>query len=133
MEVILLGYTLSIHIKYFTHMKKFLNYFSLGAMLGWSGVFLYHIFSLPCMETHHYVGSFMLSAAFFVLFVMTESRPLKTRKQKDQNHQIEMSGMVTLFLMAIACVIMLMSCSRKGYGCHGNESWNGMIKRINKP
>jgi heme A synthase len=117
-------------------MKKFLNWFSLGAMIGWAAVFIYHIFTLPCNDVAHYVGSFLLSGAFFILNVMTEDRPLKTRKQKDYNHDIQMTGMTTLLLMSVVCVICLMfsSCStKKGYGCHGNESWNGMIKRINKP
>ena len=116
-------------------MKKFLNWLSLGAMIGWAIVFIYHIFTLPCNDVTHYVGSFLLSASFFILFVMTEDRPLKTRKQKDYNHAIEMTGMTSLFLIAIVCIVCLLSScgTRKGYGCHGRESWNHMIKRINRP
>lgn len=27
----------------------------------------------------------------------------------------------------------LTSCSKKGYGCKGNQSWNKMVRRINSP
>jgi heme A synthase len=114
-------------------MKKFLNYFALAAMIGWAAVFIYHISTLPCNDIEHYIGSFFLTGAFFILHVMTEERPLKTRKQKDYNHQVQMSGMTTLLLMAVVCIVMFLSSCRAGYGCHGRESWNGMIKRINRP
>jgi len=41
--------------------------------------------------------------------------------------------MKKLILLSLL-VIMFCSCStRKGYGCHGRESWNNLIKRINRP
>ena len=42
----------------------------------------------------------------------------------------------TLTLIAIVILMMgvingLMSCSKKGYGCRGNESWRHLERRIN--
>ena len=34
-------------------------------------------------------------------------------------------GLICMLLFAFT------SCSHKGYGCKGNESWNHMVKRIN--
>jgi len=33
------------------------------------------------------------------------------------------------------CMLLfaLTSCSRKGYGCKGRESWKSMERRINRP
>ena len=36
-----------------------------------------------------------------------------------------------IILVAVLAVIALSSCSRKGYGCRGNESWKHLERRIN--
>jgi len=41
--------------------------------------------------------------------------------------KILISGSVICILFSIT------SCSRNGYGCKGNQSWDKMIKRNNKP
>ena len=56
--------------------------------------------------------------------LMTE--PKATVKQ-------ETYGFSMLLLISIAVIVILFasSCSHKGYGCKGNESWKQMVKRIN--
>jgi len=41
--------------------------------------------------------------------------------------------MKKLIVLLVAAVTVLSSCSgsRGGYGCHGRESWNHMVRRIN--
>jgi len=42
--------------------------------------------------------------------------------------------MKKILVLAVIASVVLTSCStRGGYGCHGRESWNHMIKRINRP
>lgn len=36
---------------------------------------------------------------------------------------------IILFLIVVSLVGS--SCRTSGYGCHGRESWNGMVRRIN--
>ena len=43
------------------------------------------------------------------------------------------SASKSLLVLAIVSSFIFTSCSHKGYGCRGRESWNGMINRINKP
>jgi len=42
---------------------------------------------------------------------------------------------VKIFLTAVVLtglvIATLSSCSKKGYGCKGNQSWNKMVRRIN--
>lgn len=42
-------------------------------------------------------------------------------------------GLLFVIVMSVGLIISLSSCSRKGYGCQGKESWKHMEKRINKP
>lgn len=41
-----------------------------------------------------------------------------------------------LYLVIILCMFIfgltLTSCGTQGYGCKGNQSWNTMVKRINR-
>ena len=51
-------------------------------------------------------------------------------KQSTMNEKISHS--LTLFIIgALAIIISLASC-KTGYGCHGNQSWEKMVKRNNK-
>jgi len=44
------------------------------------------------------------------------------------------SGLITLLLVALTLLLLtLFSCKTSGYGCHGKESWNHMVRRINHP
>ncbi len=37
-----------------------------------------------------------------------------------------------LTIVAITLIaITFSSCARSGYGCHGNQSWGKMVRRIN--
>jgi hypothetical protein len=41
---------------------------------------------------------------------------------------------IGLTVMTIGGLIMfLLNSCRTGYGCHGNQSWNQMVKRNNRP
>lgn len=83
----------------------------------------------------------MFAMAFFecifstVLFIMLEERPRKTQVQKQYDDRIKSQGLGLLIITSIAVVLALFmtSCSHKGYGCHGNQSWNKMVERNNRP
>ena len=72
---------------------------------------------------------------FFGIFcIMTEDRPTKTEAQRRHNERVMNQGLTSLVLVTIALVMVIcMSSCRTGYGCHGNESWGHMVKRINRP
>jgi hypothetical protein len=41
---------------------------------------------------------------------------------------------ITQVLLMIVFIVLLAgttSCRTRGYGCHGRESWNKMVRRIN--
>ena len=43
---------------------------------------------------------------------------------------------IALVVITIGSLVLftLSSCgTRNGYGCHGNQSWNKMVKRNNRP
>lgn len=40
---------------------------------------------------------------------------------------------ITFIIALVFLLAMSLSSCRTGYGCHGRESWNGMVKRINRP
>jgi uncharacterized membrane protein len=43
-------------------------------------------------------------------------------------------GLLSIIAISIMLIIFMSSCSsRNGYGCHGNQSWNKMVRRINAP
>lgn len=41
--------------------------------------------------------------------------------------------MKKVFFFLIVVSLVISSCKTNGYGCRGRESWNGMVKRINRP
>jgi hypothetical protein len=43
------------------------------------------------------------------------------------------SAAKSVLVLIVVSSLILTSCSRKGYGCKGRESWNSLIKRNNKP
>jgi hypothetical protein len=69
-----------------------------------------------------------LGIVLSALFIMQE--PGAPARQVNAGYSVIVS-----MLVFVALMLVLSSCtsSRKGYGCKGRESWNGMIKRINKP
>jgi hypothetical protein len=69
-----------------------------------------------------------LGIVLSALFLMLE--PGADKRQVNAGYSVIVS-----MLVFVALMIFLSSCtsSRKGYGCKGKESWNHMIKRINKP
>ena len=70
-----------------------------------------------------------------VLFIMLEPRPRRTREECKYDDATKARGLGILIMIAIAAVMLmfLSSCSTSGYGCHGNQSWKQMTKRINRP
>ena len=51
-------------------------------------------------------------------------------KQSTMNEKISHS-LTLLIIGALAIIFSLASC-KTGYGCHGNQSWEKMVKRNNK-
>jgi hypothetical protein len=49
---------------------------------------------------------------------------LKTKKQV-------MKKVLSVCIVLVIVSMVVSSCSRKGYGCRGRESWNHMVRRIN--
>lgn len=41
-------------------------------------------------------------------------------------------GMKYILIAALILSVIFTSCKTNGYGCKGKESWNGMVKRINR-
>ena len=44
---------------------------------------------------------------------------------------LSFANRVRTVIIAIILLGLLISSCRTGYGCHGNESWRGMVRRIN--
>ena len=78
------------------------------------------------------VGIFCSLFAFMVAFI-TEPRSRKTNEDKKYDNRCQSwgTGMLLLIAISAALVIFMSSCSNKGYGCRGNQSWNKIVKRIN--
>lgn len=53
-------------------------------------------------------------------------------KNKDEIIEFSFMGFQVV-IFAIILVLYMSSCRTSGYGCKGKESWNQMVKRINKP
>lgn len=52
-------------------------------------------------------------------------------KQSTMNEKINHN--ISLLLIGLFAIIIALSTScRAGYGCHGNQSWESMVKRNNK-
>ena len=56
-----------------------------------------------------------------------------TKKYKVMNQQLTPKERTILTALAVIIGLALLSSCRTGYGCRGNESWNHMVKRINRP
>jgi len=42
------------------------------------------------------------------------------------------ANIILIVIVMIGLLNGLTSCKTSGYGCRGKESWNGMVKRINR-
>jgi len=41
--------------------------------------------------------------------------------------------LVAFAVVLLGLLIATLSSCRSGYGCHGNQSWDKMVRRINRP
>ena len=48
------------------------------------------------------------------------------------NYERRKVSNIKLITLLLLLVVIITSCSRNGYGCHGRDSWNKTVKRINK-
>lgn len=114
-------------------MKKILYYF-----FGITGV-VTGIISLVMFFTNQYttlLGLVIAECCFsVVVFIMLEDRPKYTQAQIRYDKTVKKQGLGILTMLAIATIVIMLasscSSSRNGYGCHGNQSWGKMVRRIN--
>jgi hypothetical protein len=51
---------------------------------------------------------------------------MNIKNYKEWDYTLILMGLILLIAVLTSC-----SGSRGGYGCHGRESWNHMVRRIN--
>ena len=105
-------------------MKKIFYYSMLvTTIIGFLG-FIYGVFGNGTSNTASTLGLMFISLAAGSMALMTE--PKATVKQ-------ETYGFSMLILISIAVIVILFasSCSKQGYGCKGNQSWDKMVRRMN--
>ena len=105
-------------------MKKVFYYSMIVIMImGFLG-FSYAIFGSGTSNTTSMLGLMFISLLAGSMAVMTE--PKATARQENYGF-----SMVMLISIAVILLLLTSSCSHRGYGCKGNESWKHMTKRIN--
>ena len=113
-------------------MKKFFHY-SFGVISVITGICFIYMF---CKGQYN---SMLVAAGIeccfsTILFIMLEPRPRITQAQIRHDDTVKNQGLGLLVIIALAVVVLLFasSCSRNGYGCKGNQSWEKMVKRNNR-
>ena len=86
-------------------MKKALYSICFTSLLVWTVIFIYHLITFPCLIGIHYSVSFVMSLIFGILTIVLEDRPMITRKQKDYNYKVEMTGVLLILAIVVLCIL----------------------------
>lgn len=114
-------------------MKK-ICYYSFVIAAGLSAIIC--IYSFFTFELELAFAAFFVSVFSALSGIIIEPRARDTEQERKHDDKVQVTGLSLLTLVTISLVlaIILSSCgTRNGYGCHGNQSWNKMVKRNNRP